>query len=110
MCRASKASRWATEGAGASATSPPRRRPTSSRIRSRVARLWLSMDSNRTLALVRVEVLAGLGGGRQLAEPLLQKAVELAGETDPVAGELQGDPLVTQPAGALPCAPAARHS
>ena len=44
---------------------------------------------------LRVEVLAGLGGGRQLAEPLLQKAVELAGETDPVAGELQRDPLVT---------------
>ena len=45
---------------------------------------------------VWVEVLPRLGSGRELAEPLLQESVELLGQTDAVAGELQGDPFVAQ--------------
>ena len=44
----------------------------------------------------RVEVLARLGGGRELAEPFLQEPVELVREPGAVARDLERDPLVAQ--------------
>ena len=96
VCRASNASRCATVG---------RRSQRDVATAQQTDDLAHAVEGGATVALdrleegpgaLRVEVLARLGSGRELAEPLLQQPVELAGEAGPVVGELQRDPLVAQ--------------
>ena len=96
VCRANNPSRCATVGAGASATSPTRRRPTISRMPSSVARLSLSIDSKSAFALLGSRSWPDSAAVVSWPSRSCSSPSSWLREPGAVAGELERDPFVTQ--------------